>query len=133
MKKILVAIMAMFLFIGCGSPEKEAEKVAIKFTEYFFESNTEEVFKLIYLSEQDLAIEGIEELVKGKLLSIMGTQKEKIKKMGGVKSITALSSKISEDKNTAIVELEIIFKNKEVKLDKIKLKKDHKDNWKVKL
>lgn len=128
MKKILSILavaVAMFMVACAGAPATPSD-AAVEYYQCVVNGDYEAFANAVHFDTTDP-----EEIAEGKAM-ITSLYKEKaapqIKKKGGVKSIEAVGETISEDGNTANVQLKVVYgdgseKNEDIKLVKIE------DKW----
>ena len=128
MKKIILAIFAMFVFIGCGS---SPEDVAKKWIEAAYNGDTKTVVAELYLTEAEMKDESLKPQIEGKMGMVVGEAVAKAKQHGGFKKVEIVSKEINGD--YASLKLKDIFKDGTELPDAIKLRKNHKGDWKISL
>lgn len=128
MKKILSILavaVAMFMVSCAGAPATPSD-AAVEYYQCVVNGDYEAFANAVHFDTTDP-----EEIAEGKAM-ITSLYKEKaapqIEKKGGVKSIEAVGETISEDGNTANVQLKVVYgdgsdKNEDIKLVKIE------DKW----
>lgn len=131
--KILSFFSLLFLSLaltacGGGSPEK----VAQQFYTATYKGDIDTVMKLIYIPASEKK-PGVEEMMKGKLMMMIGEAKKQADAKGGVKKVSAEKAQYNSDKTNATVNVTVVFKNKEQVSEDVKLVKDEKKQWKVNL
>ena len=132
-KKIL-SFFSMFVLAfalsacGGGSPEKVAEK----FYTAIYKGDIDTIMASIYIPEKEKK-PGVEEMMKGKLMMMIGEAKKQADAKGGVKKVSAEKAQYNSDKTNATVNVTVVFKNKEQVSEDVKLVKDEKKQWKVNL
>lgn len=129
MKKLIVAIFAMFMFVGCGS---DPESVAKKWIEAAYNGDTKTVVAELYLTENEMKDESLKPQIEGKMGMVVGEAVSKAKKHGGFKKVEVLSKEVNED--SATIKMKSIFKDgTEESEGNMKLRKNHKGDWKITL
>ncbi|MBQ9682523.1 MAG: DUF4878 domain-containing protein [Neisseriaceae bacterium] len=113
---------------GGGSPEKVAEK----FYAAIYKGDIDTVMSSLYIPASEKK-PGVEEMMKGKLMMMIGEAKKQADAKGGVKKVSAEKAQYNSDKTNATVNVTVVFKNKEQVSEDVKLVKDEKKQWKVNL
>lgn len=113
---------------GGGSPEKVAEK----FYAAIYKGDIDTIMASIYIPEKEKK-PGVEEMMKGKLMMMIGEAKKQADSKGGVKKVSAEKAQYNSDKTNATVNVTVVFKNNEQVSEDVKLVKDEKKQWKVNL
>ena len=113
---------------GGGSPEKVAEK----FYTAIYKGDIDTIMASIYIPEKERK-PGVEEMMKGKLMMMIGEAKKQADGKGGVKQVKAEKAQYNSDKTHATVNVTVVFKNKEQVSEDVKMVKDEKKQWKVNL
>lgn len=113
---------------GGGSPEKVAEK----FYAAIYKGDIDTVMSSLYIPASEKK-PGVEEMMKGKLMMMIGEAKKQADAKGGVKKVSAQKAQYNSDKTNATVNVTVVFKNKEQVSEDVKLVKDEKKQWKVNL
>lgn len=127
MKKILLALIAIFVLAGCGSDPKG---VAEDFIRALYEGDSKTLVDAIDIPDKDRSDDGSMQMINGKLMQMAGAGKEEASKRGGLKSVSGELQTISDE--SATVEVSASFKNGTNRTEGVKLvKKDGK--WKVSL
>ena len=129
MKKLILAVFAIFLFLGCGS--NSAESVAKSFIEAAYKGDTKTAVSLIYLSEKEMKDESVKPALEGKMGMMVSEAMKKAKNHGGLQKIEITDKTIGEDVGEVI--MSVVFKDGTTQREHAKLKKDHIGNWKIKL
>ena len=121
---MLLVTLAMTACFG-SSPERTAEK----FLAAAYKGDVETVISLVDMNEEH----GMEEMMAGKLKMMVKDAQTEANKLGGVKKIVVESTKYSDDKQRASVNVLIIFrKDNFEKRDDVSLIKKQ-DTWKVRI
>ena len=121
---MLLVTIAMTACFG-SSPERSAEK----FFAAAYKGDVETVISLVDMNEEH----GMEEMMTGKLKMMVKDAQTEANKLGGVKKIVVESTKYSDDKQRASVNVLIIFrKDNFEKRDDVSLVKKQ-DTWKVRI
>jgi hypothetical protein len=121
----LGAFFAFALLAACSS--QTPESVASDYMKAVANNRVDEAigyFALEDVKENDLTA------VKGKMQMVVGSQYSKIQERGGMKSVS--STLIEQKDGTAVVEVEITYKNDETRKDRMPLIKES-GKWKIKL
>lgn len=127
MKKILLALIAIFVLAGCGSDPKG---VAEDFIRALYEGDSKTLVDAIDIPDKDRSDDGSMQMINGKLMQMAGAGKEEASKRGGLKSISGELQ--NSDEKSALVKVAVSFKNGTNRTESVKLvKKDGK--WKVAL
>lgn len=122
---LLAVAVAMFMVSCAGAPATPSD-AAVEYYQYVANGDYEAFANAIHYDTTDP-----EEIAEGKAM-IISLYKEKatpqMEQKGGVKSVEATSETISEDGNTANVQLKVVYgdgseKNEDIKLVKIE------DKW----
>lgn len=113
---------------GGGGPEKVAEK----FYAAIYKGDIDTVMSSLYIPANEKK-PGVEEMMKGKLMMMIGEAKKQADSKGGVKKVSAEKARYNSDKTNATVNVTVVFKNKEQASEDVKLVKDEKKQWKVNL
>lgn len=136
MKRLLAGILTLFLafsLTACGSGGSSPEKVAERYVELVYKGDADGVMKLIALKSGDKDEPGVEDMLRGKIKSMMAKAQEKADKAGGVKDITVAPANYSEDKKRADVEVTVTFKKSDTPdIARIRLFNTD-DGWKINL
>ena len=128
MKKLftLFAVAVAMFMVSCAGAPATPSDAAVEYYQYVANGDYEAFANAVHFDTTDP-----EEIAEGKAM-ITSLYKEKaapqIEKKGGVKSIEAVGETISEDGNTANVQLKVVYgdgseKNEDIKLVKIE------DKW----
>lgn len=129
MKKIILSLfvtVAALALWSCGDSNTPSA-VAEKSVKCLLNSDYEGYVDLLGTNDGKDSEEGKEQLVA--LLREKGEKTMKEKQ--GLKSYEVLSEEISEDGNKATVEMKIVYGNGEEKTEKVKLKKNDKEEWRI--
>lgn len=128
MKKLLLAVFAMFLLIGCG--DSGPEKVAEDYNKHLFNGEIAKAVEL--LDAKGLENQGVSKSQATEKLSYMtASVKAQVEQKGGIKSIKAVETSYNDDKTAATVRVEVTFKDGTKKYESVSLVKvDGK--WKIK-
>ena len=113
---------------GGGSPEKVAEK----FYAAIYKGDIDTVMSSLYIPASEKK-PGVEEMMKGKLMMMIGEAKKQADAKGGLKKVSAAKAQYNSDKTNATVSVTVVFKNNEQVSEDVKLVKDEKKQWKVNL
>ncbi|NLK67218.1 MAG: DUF4878 domain-containing protein [Campylobacteraceae bacterium] len=141
MRKLLVAIMAVFMFVGCGESASKAEyeivkNTATKFINHLYKDDAKSAVKMIYLSKTDEKDANVRNAIDDKIEALIDEQKEQVKKRGGFKSSKVVFYDIYykyDVPTEASVSVEVEFKDGTSKADMLSLVKNDKNEWKIKL
>ncbi len=122
---------AFFIFLGsvlagCGSSGPDS--VAIEFLKAVEDEDVERAYALLYIPKKDKTERELE--VKGKVQMIVGDMSGRIKKLGGIESISVKSSEHEEGQDRAAVVLAVSYANGTEDSERFQLKKDGSE-WKV--
>ncbi|MDA3055020.1 MULTISPECIES: DUF4878 domain-containing protein [unclassified Campylobacter] len=127
MKKLILAFLAMFFLIGCGGGS--VENTVKGFLEAGYAGDTKTAASLIYLSKEDMQDESVKPALEGKVGMLVGEAMQVAKKHNGLKSIEIVDKNLGEDVGT--VKVRIVFKDGKTIDDMMKVRKNHKGEWKV--
>lgn len=122
MKKLFyLSLMTMFILVGCNSSSSSSpDKAFIEYSTYLINGQYEK-FVDGFNFDESVAPEKVKEQ-KDMLASIM---KEKVakefEKKGGLKKIEVLSTELTEDGNSATLQIKSIFGNEEEEEDEYKM------------
>lgn len=119
MKKILSFVVFAFAFVACGSDS--ADKVAKNCVNALAEGNVKQIAKCYYFKSEDEKQRGIKGLIDN-----IDSIKTNFTKNGGIKSVE--TNTLNEVESIAKIQVVITYKNGEVEVEKINLKKVD-NNW----
>ena len=128
LSSIIIVLVAMVLLTGCSknTPTAVAEKSMQCIIDKDFEAYTD----LLYIEPKEG--EDIENQKKMIAAMLLGKYDSTVKKKGAIKSYEVTGEEISEDGETAVVKMKIMYDNgKEDDNETIKLRKDKDGNWKI--
>lgn len=123
MKKffLLLAVAVAMFMVSCSSAPATPSDAAVEYYQYVANGDYEAFADAIHFDTTDP-----EEIAEGKAM-VVSLYKEKaepeIKSKGGIKSIEATGETISEDGNTANVQLKVIYGDGSEKTEDVKLVK----------
>lgn len=128
MKKLLALLFVALFLVGCG--EKKPEDVAVNFVETIYSGDAKAMMKFIDIPDDAFQKDGSKEVMEGKFQMMASEAKGKSAAMGGLEQVKASQTELENDR--ANVNVEVKFKNGEIKNENVRLSKT-KDGWKVKL
>ncbi|MDO4159579.1 MAG: DUF4878 domain-containing protein [Prevotellaceae bacterium] len=130
MKKLLgmVALVAFALLITACGNSNTPKGVAEKSIKCIQKGDYEGYVDLMYVSKES---KNIEEEKKGYASLLQSKAGPALEEKGGIKSYEILSEEISEDGNSAKVDIKVVYGNGEEKNQTIQLLKDKNDDWKL--
>ena len=85
MKKILLALIAIFVLAGCGSDPKG---VAEDFIRALYEGDSKTLVDAIDIPDKDRSDDGSMQMINGKLMQMAGAGKEEASKRDGLKGVS---------------------------------------------
>ena len=127
MKKLFLAIVAMLFLIGCGGGG--VDDTVKGFLEAGYAGDVKKAANLVYLSKEDMENESVKPTLEGKVGMLVGEAMQVAKKHNGLKSIEIVDKNLGEDVGT--VKVRIVFKDGKTIDDMMKVRKNHKGEWKV--
>ena len=130
MKKLMsfvIAVFAIFAITACSS--NSPKDVAEKAMKCIVNQDYKGYVDLIYLQDENKSKEDVDK-AKAQLVELLQNKGEKsIKENEGVESFEVTKEEISEDGNSATVDLNITYKNGKTDDTTVKLCKDKNGKW----
>lgn len=130
MKKLMsfvIAVFAIFAITACSS--NSPKDVAEKAMKCIVNQDYKGYVDLIYLQDENKSKEDVDK-AKAQLVELLQNKGEKsIKENEGVESFEVTKEEISEDGNSATVDLNITYKNGKTDATTVKLCKDKNGKW----
>lgn len=132
MKKFSALLIGLFALFSSGvSIASSPKEVAKEFVEAMVEGDIDDVYEVVYLNEQD---KQREKEVRAILTLASEKLKRQVEKLGGVEDIEADEIVYDKDKDDrGYVKIKWVMKNGTEKNDKIRVLKNHDNEWKAKL
>lgn len=131
MKKFSALLIGLFALFSSGvSIASSPKEVAKEFVEAMVEGDIDDVYEVVYLNEQD---KQREKEVRAILTLASEKLKRQVEKLGGVEDIEADEIVYDKDKDDrGYVKIKWVMKNGTEKNDKIRVLKNHDNEWKAK-
>lgn len=131
MKKFSALLIGLFALFSSGvSIASSPKEVAKEFVEAMVEGDIDDVYDVVYLNEQD---KQREKEVRAILTLASEKLKRQVEKLGGVEDIEADEIVYDKDKDDrGYVKIKWVMKNGTEKNDKIRVLKNHDNEWKAK-
>lgn len=131
MKKFSALLIGLFALFSSGASFASSPKeVAKEFVEAMVEGDIDDVYDVVYLNEQD---KQREKEVRAILTLASEKLKRQVEKLGGVEDIEADEIVYDKDKDDrGYVKIKWVMKNGTEKNDKIRVLKNHDNEWKAK-
>lgn len=130
MKKLMsfvIAVFAILAFTACSS--NSPKDVAEKAMKCIVNQDYKGYVDLVYLQDENKSKEDVDK-AKAQLVELLQNKGEKsIKENEGVESFEVTKEEISEDGNSATVDLNITYKNGKTDDTTVKLCKDKNGKW----